>query len=106
MKRVANKTNGLVDITLLFLIPDNKKNILKNMTKIVNKIKEERIDAILHELQSVNDDHRMFEAVKKLHQKPFENPTIYNDQDKIMTSNIVFTNMEQKWKNMLVKQND
>ena len=65
------------------------------MAKRVNKIKEERIDAILHELESVNDDNRMFEAVKKLHQKPFENSTIYNDKNKIMTSKIVFTNMEK-----------
>ena len=28
----------------------------------------------------------MFNAVKKLHQKPFENPTIYNDEGKIVTS--------------------
>ena len=37
------------------------------MTKRVNEIKEDRIDSILHVLESVNDDHRMFKAVKKLH---------------------------------------
>ena len=57
-----------------------KEHILKNMTKRVNEIKEDRIDAILHELESVNDDHKMFKAVKKLHQKHCQNPTICNDK--------------------------
>ena len=56
------------------------------MTKRANEIKEKQIDAILHELESVNDDHKMFKSVKKLHQKPFENHTIYNDKGKIVTS--------------------
>ena len=56
------------------------------MTKRVNKIKEERINAILHELESVNDDHRMFKAVKKLHQKHFENLTICNSKGMIVTT--------------------
>ena len=56
------------------------------MTKRVNKIKEEQIDAILYQLESVNDDHRMFKAVKKLHQKPFENPNMYNDKGKVVIS--------------------
>ena len=34
------------------------------MTKRVNKIKEEQIDAILHELESVSNVHRMFKALK------------------------------------------
>ena len=63
-----------------------RNNIPKNMTKTVNKIKEDRTDGILHELESVNDDDRMFKAVKKLHQKLFENPTIYNYKSKFVTS--------------------
>ena len=38
------------------------------MTKRVKEIKEKQINAILNELERVNDDHRMFKAVKKLHQ--------------------------------------
>lgn len=56
------------------------------MTKRVNKIKEKRFDTILHELESVNGDHRVFKAVKKLQQKCFENPTIYNNKGNIVTS--------------------
>ena len=48
------------------------------MTKRVNEIKVKQTDAILHELESVNDDCRILKAVNKLYQKPFENFTIYN----------------------------
>ena len=43
-------------------------NILKNMKTGVNKIKEKQIDAIQHELENINEDHRMFNVVKELHQ--------------------------------------
>ena len=61
-------------------------NILKNMKTRVKKIKEKQIDAILHELENINEDRRMFNVVKELHQKPFENPIIYNDKGEVMTS--------------------
>ena len=80
------KIRNTTDIEKITELKRKRNNILKNITKRVNKIKEERIDAILHELESVNDDHRMFKAVRKLHQKPFEIPTIHNDKDKIVTS--------------------
>ena len=74
------------DIEKIIKLKRKRNNILKNMTKRVNEIKEKQIDAILHELESVNDDHKMFKSVKKLHQKPFENPKIYNDKGKTVTS--------------------
>ena len=61
-------------------------NILKNMKTRVNKIKEKQIDAIQHELENINEDHRIFNVVKELRQKPFENPIIYNDKGEVMTS--------------------
>ena len=85
-KQLRVKTRNTTDIEKIIELKRKRNNILKNMTKRVNKIKEKRIDAILHELEIVNDDHRMFKAVKKLHQKPFENLTIYNDKGKIVTS--------------------
>ena len=42
------------------------------MTKRVNKINKDQIDAILHELESVNNDHKMFKAVKKTTTKAFQ----------------------------------
>ena len=56
------------------------------MAKRVNKIKEKQTGAVLYELDIVNDDHRMVNAVKKRHQKSFENPTISNDESKTVTS--------------------
>ena len=45
-------------------LKQKRNNILKNITKSVNEIKEKQIDAILHELESASDDNRMFKAVK------------------------------------------
>ena len=61
-----------------------RKNILKNLTKEVKEIKEKQVDAILHDLESVNNDCRMFKAVKEIHRKPSKNPTIYNDKGKVV----------------------
>ena len=68
-KQLRVKIRNTTDIKKIMELKRKRNNILKNMTKRFSKIKEERIDAILHELESVNDDHRMFKAVKKLHQK-------------------------------------
>ena len=62
------KIRNTTDIEKIIELKRKRNNILENMTKRVNKVKEERIDAILHKLKSVNDDHRML-AVKKLNQK-------------------------------------
>ena len=48
------------------------------MRKRVNKIKEKQIHTVLHGLETANDDHKMLKPVQKLHEKPFENPAIYN----------------------------
>ena len=66
-KQLRVKIRNTTDIKKVIELKQKKNNILKNMTKRVNKIKEDRIDATLHELESVNDDHRIFKAVKKLH---------------------------------------
>ena len=67
-KQLRVKIRNTTDIEKTIELRRKKNNILKNMTKRVNKMKEDRIDAILHELESVNDDHGMFKTVKKLHQ--------------------------------------
>ena len=59
------KIRNTTDIQQIIELRRNWNNILKNMTKTVNEIKEDRIDAILHELERVNHDHRMFKAVSK-----------------------------------------
>ena len=66
-KQLHVKIRNTTDIKKVIELKQKRNNILKNMTKRVNKIKEDRIDAILHELESVNDDLRIFKAVKKLH---------------------------------------
>ena len=66
-KQLRVKIRNTTDIKKVIELKRKRNNILKNMTKRVNKIKEDRIDATLHELESVNDDHRIFKAVKKLH---------------------------------------
>ena len=66
-KQLRVKIRNTTDIKKVIELKQKRNNILKNMTKRVNKIKEDRIDATLHELESVNDDHRIFKAVKKLH---------------------------------------
>ena len=85
-KQLRVEIRNTTDIRKIIELKRKKNNIPKNMTKRVNKIKEEQIDAILYQLESVNDDHRMFKAVKKLHQKPFENPNMYNDKGKVVIS--------------------
>ena len=85
-RKLRVKIRNITDIEKIIELKQKRNNILKNMTKTVTKIKEEQVDTIPHKLESVNDDHRMFIAIKKLHQKPFENPTIYNDKGKIVTS--------------------
>ena len=83
-----------------------RNNILKNMTKRLKDIKEEQIDTILTELENVNDDQKMFKAVKKLHQKPYENPTLCDNKGKIITDPQEIYNMIQKhFKNHFNKQN-
>ena len=67
-KQLRVKIRNTTDIEKTIELRRKKNNILKNMTKRVNKMKEDRIDEILHELESVNDDHGMFKTVKKLHQ--------------------------------------
>ena len=67
-KQLRVKIRNTTDIEKTIELRRKKNNILKNMTKKVNKMKEDRIDEILHELESVNDDHGMFKTVKKLHQ--------------------------------------
>ena len=67
-KQLRVKIRNTTDIEKTIELRRKKNNILKNMTKKVNKMKEDRIDEILHELDSVNDDHGMFKTVKKLHQ--------------------------------------
>lgn len=77
------------------------------MIKRVNKIKEKRFDTILHELESVNGDHRVFKAVKKLQQKCFENPTIYNNKGNIVTSTQEIHNIiENYFKNHFHKEDN
>ena len=49
------KIRNTTDIEKITELKRKRNNILKNITKRVNKIKEERIDAILHELESVNE---------------------------------------------------
>ena len=66
-KQLRVKIRNTTDIKKVIELKQKRNNILKNLTKRVNKIKEDRIDATLHELESVNDDHRIFKAVKKLH---------------------------------------
>ena len=66
-KQLRVKIRNTTDIKKVIELKQKRNNILKNMTKRVNKIKEDRIDATLHELESVNDDHRIFKTVKKLH---------------------------------------
>ena len=83
-KQLPVKIRNTTDIEKIIELRRKRNNILKSMTKRVNEIKEDQIDAILHELESADDDHRMFKTVKKIHQRPFENPTICNDKGKIM----------------------
>ena len=85
-KQLRVKIGNTTDIQKIIEFKRKRNNILKNMTKRVNKTKEKEIDSVLHELDIVNDDHRMVNAVKKRHQKSFENPTISNDESKTVTS--------------------
>ena len=57
-KQLRVKIRNTSDIEKIKELKRKRNNILKNMIKRVNKIKEER-DGILHELESVNDDRRM-----------------------------------------------
>ena len=77
-KQLRVKIRSTTVIERIIKLKQKRNNILENMTKRVNEIKVKQTDAILHELESVNDDRRIFKAVKKLYQKPFENFTIYN----------------------------
>ena len=52
------KIRNTTDIEKMKELKQKRNNILKNITEIVNKIKEERIGAILDELQSVSDGRR------------------------------------------------
>ena len=85
-KQLRVKIGNTTDIQKIIELKRKRNNILKNMTKRVNKIKEKQTDAVLYELDIVNDDHRMVNAVKKRHQKSFENPTISNDESKSVAS--------------------
>ena len=66
-KQLRVKIRNTTDIEKITELKRKRNNILKNMTKRVNKIKEKQVDTILYKLENVNDDHRMFKAVKKLH---------------------------------------
>ena len=57
-KQLRDKIRNTTAIEKIIELKRKRNNILKNMTKSVNEIKEEQIDAILHELEGVNDDHR------------------------------------------------
>lgn len=75
------------------------------MRKRVNKIKEKKIHTVLHGLETVNDDHKMLKPVKKLHEKPFENPAIYNEKGKIVTNSQEVHKIIQKYfKNLFHKE--
>ena len=52
-KQLRVKIRNTTNIEKIIELKRKRNNILKNMTKRVNKIKEEPIDAILHELESV-----------------------------------------------------
>ena len=94
-KQLRVKIRSTTVIERIIKLKQKRNNILENMTKRVNEIKVKQTDAILHELESVNDDCRILKAVKKLYQKPFENFTIYNIDKGIrefkITSKIIFT---------------
>ena len=46
-----------------------RKIVLKQIDKIISEAEEERLDKIIDQIDSVNDDSKMFKAVKLLHTK-------------------------------------
>ena len=63
-KQLSVKIINTTMIEKVIELKQKRNNILKNITKSVNEIKEKQIDAILHELESASDNNRMFKAVK------------------------------------------
>ena len=57
------KIGNTTDIKKIIELKPKRDSILKTRTKRVNEAKEKQIAAVLHELDTVNDNHRMFKAV-------------------------------------------
>ena len=63
-----------------------RKSIQKDLTKMVAARREREVDNIVSNIDSVQDDARMFQAVRYLNRKPPENTFIHDKQGRCVTN--------------------
>ena len=74
------------DTMRIEVLKKKRKNILKELTKMVAVKKEREVDKIVEEIDSVKDDARMYQAVRFLNKKPPENTFVHDKQGRCVTN--------------------
>ena len=63
-----------------------RKKILKSLTDKVAKRKEDEVDKLVNEIDEIQDDARMYQAVQYLNKKPKENTFVHDKDGRCVTN--------------------
>ena len=84
-KQIRIQIESQKDVTTIKKLKKKRRKLLKAIKARIKQVKEKEVDEILQEVGEVQNETRMFKAIKKLKMRKAENNFVHDESGKCVT---------------------